>query len=149
MGRMNERHIRWQRGSFTVEMACLMPLFLLVIMGSIYLCFFVHNRAWLTAAANEAALAGVQEAFYKNGDTQRGAQERGRMLLAPALFGAENLAMSVSGDEKEVKVRFDADTIASYGGLSWHLQVENRQKVTNPVAFIWKARGVENIIGGD
>ena len=39
-----------RKGSFTIETACVMPLILLVLMGLIYLSFFVHNRAWLTAA---------------------------------------------------------------------------------------------------
>ena len=44
-----------RKGSFTIETACVMPLILLVLMGLIYLSFFVHNRAWLTAAAYESA----------------------------------------------------------------------------------------------
>ena len=36
-----------RKGSFTIETACVMPLILLVLMGLIYLSFFVHNRAWL------------------------------------------------------------------------------------------------------
>ena len=35
-----------RKGSFTIETACVMPLILLVLMGLIYLSFFVHNRAW-------------------------------------------------------------------------------------------------------
>ena len=45
-----------RKGSFTIETACVMPLILLVLMGLIYLSFFVHNRAWLTAAAYESAV---------------------------------------------------------------------------------------------
>lgn len=152
MGKIKVKIKQWQRGAFTVELACLMPIFLMVIMGSIYLCFYVHNRAWLTAAANEAALTGIQEVFYKEGDPQEAARERGKTLLAPALFGAENLTMAVSGDKNKVQVAFDADTIASYGGLSWHLQVSSSRKAANPVSFIWKARGMKDlaeIIGGE
>lgn len=45
-----------KKGSFTLEAALLMPLLLTVIMSMLYLDFFVHNRAWLTAAAYEAAV---------------------------------------------------------------------------------------------
>lgn len=45
-----------KRGSFTVEAALLMPVIFLVLMGLLYLNFYVHNRAWLTAAAYEAAV---------------------------------------------------------------------------------------------
>ena len=43
------------QGSFTIEAACVMLIVLLTVMGIIYLSFFVHNRAWLTAAACSAA----------------------------------------------------------------------------------------------
>lgn len=39
-----------KKGSFTIEAACVMSLILVAVMGILYLCFFVHNRAWLTAA---------------------------------------------------------------------------------------------------
>ena len=47
-----------RKGSFTIEAACVMSLVLLVLMGVLYLSFFVHNRAWLTAAACESAISG-------------------------------------------------------------------------------------------
>ena len=53
-----------RKGSFTIETACVMPLILLVLMGLIYLSFFVHNRAWLTAAAYESAVSGSMEGKY-------------------------------------------------------------------------------------
>ncbi|WP_425592877.1 TadE/TadG family type IV pilus assembly protein, partial [Bacteroides nordii] len=39
-----------QKGSLTVEAACVMPVILLTLTGTLYLCFHVHNRAWLTSA---------------------------------------------------------------------------------------------------
>ena len=35
-----------KKGSFTIEAACVMSLILVAVMGILYLCFFVHNRAW-------------------------------------------------------------------------------------------------------
>ena len=49
---------RMKRGSMTIEAALLMPLLLLVVMITLYLFFYVHNKVWLTAAAYEAALDG-------------------------------------------------------------------------------------------
>ena len=54
-----------KKGSFTLEAALLMPLLLTVIMSMLYLDFFVHNRAWLTAAAYEAAVSGSMEGYKK------------------------------------------------------------------------------------
>ena len=64
-----------KKGSFTVETACVMPLILLVLFGTIYLSFFVHNRAWLTAAAYESALSGSMEGNKKNGQVYETAKK--------------------------------------------------------------------------
>lgn len=134
-----------RKGSFTVELACLMPVILLVIFGCIYLCLYVHNRAWLTAAAYESAIIGSRESLVKNGVPAEAAYARGKLLLGPRLFGAENLSMNVSEASKKLTVQFDADTIASYGGLSWHLTAVGSAKAVDPVAFIWRARGFQDI----
>ena len=140
------RYRRYRKGSFTSETACLMPLFLLVIFVCIYLCFYVHNRAWLTAAAHEAALVGCQEMRLPSGDPEHAAYERAKTLLAPRLFGAENLQVQIEKQGKEMMVRFDADTVCVYGRRRWHLQTEAKEKYTDPVAFIWRLKGLEGII---
>lgn len=69
-----------RKGSFTIETACVMPLILLVLMGLIYLSFFVHNRAWLTAAAYESAVSGSMEGIKKNGEIYDTARMRSEEL---------------------------------------------------------------------
>lgn len=128
-----------KKGSFTVEMACLMPLYLLVILGLIYLCLFVHNRAWLTAAAYEAALKGCSQGSEEAADT------KARALANQRLFGAENLQLQVEEDGEKITVQFDADTSVGYAGLTWHLQVQAEEKQTNPVSFIWRLKGLEGL----
>lgn len=123
-----------------------MPLFLLVIFVSIYLCFYVHNRAWLTAAAHEAALVGCQEMRLPSGNPEQAAYERARTLLSPRLFGAENLQVQIEKQGKQITVRFDADTVCAYGRRRWHLQAEAKEKYTDPVAFIWRLKGLEGIV---
>ena len=59
-----------RKGSMTIETALLMPVILLVIMTVLYLFFYVHNRAWLTAAAYEAALSGSMEAAVPDGNSR-------------------------------------------------------------------------------
>lgn len=139
-------YLKYKKGSFTIETACLMPLFLLVIFVCIYLCFYVHNRTWLTAAAHEAALVGCQEMSVSLGDPEAAAYERARTLLAPRLFGAENLQVQIEKRGKEMRVQFDADTVCVYGRRHWHLQTEVKEKYTDPVAFIWRCKGLEGIV---
>ena len=92
--KMRNRNIirKVSKGSLTVETACVMPLILLVLMGLIYLSFFVHNRAWLTAAAYESAISGSMEGIRKNGQVYETARMRSEELGSTGFFGAENLS---------------------------------------------------------
>ena len=60
-----------KKGSFTIEAALLMPLVLMILIGVLYLDFFVHDRAYLTAAAYEAAVSGSMEGYKKKGNMKR------------------------------------------------------------------------------
>ena len=113
-----------RKGSLTVESACVMSLILLVIMGLIYLSFFVHNRAWLTAAAYESAVSGSMEGIKRTGqvyDTQ-------------------------TNVGKEVQVTYDLDTISSYGNFNWHLRTEGTSAIIDPVKHIRKMRAAAAVL---
>lgn len=131
---------KWKKkiksGSATIETAAVMSLILLVLLGSIYLCFFVHNRAWLTAAAYEAALTGSMEGVKTNGKVYETANMRSRELGSIGFFGAENLTSGTSVDGNLVGVTYDLDTISSYGGMKWHLGVSGKSKIIRPVKRI-------------
>lgn len=134
-----------KRGSFTVEAACVMPLILFTLMGLLYLCFFVHNRAWLTAAAYESAVSGSMEGIWENGKVYEAAQIKGESLGSSGFFGAENLSMHVNAG-KNVQVIYEEDTIAGYTGLIWHLRVEGGVKVIRPVGWIRKIKAASNVL---
>ena len=134
-----------RKGSFTVEAACLMSLVLVCLVGLLYLCFYVHNRAWLTAAAYEAALAGSMEESREGGQAQETAAVRGRELGNVGFFGAENLGIQVSSGKK-IQVSYTADTVSDFGGFSWKLKAEGSSKVIDPVEWIRKAKAVVDIV---
>ena len=134
-----------RKGSFTIETACVMPLILLVLMGLIYLSFFVHNRAWLTAAAYESAVSGSMEGIKKNGEIYDTARMRSEELGSIGFFGAENLGTRQMWG-KEVQVTYDLDTISSYGNLSWHLRTEGKSAVINPVKHIRRLRAAQAVL---
>ena len=69
---------RIKKGSMTIEAALLMPLLLLVVMITLYLFFYVHNKVWLTAAAYEAALDGSMETARPEGKSRDKALKRKR-----------------------------------------------------------------------
>lgn len=136
-----------KRGSLTVEAALLMPVVLLVVMGILYLFFWVHNRAWLTAAAYEAAISGGMEGIKDEEDAQKTAEEKGRELGNTGFFGADNLTVQVTAGKK-VQVVYDLDTASAFGGFSRHLRVEGQAAVLKPVSWIRKAKAAAELIEG-
>lgn len=136
-----------RKGSLTLETACLMPLILLVVMGILYLCFFVHNRAWLTAAAYESAICGSMEGIREDGPVYETARMRSEELGNIGFFGAENLSTQTNAG-KSVQVTYDLDTIASYGGFNWHLRAEGSAAIVRPVGWIRKAKAAAEILEG-
>lgn len=132
------------KGSLTVETACVMPLILFTLLGLIYLNFFVHNRAWLTAAAYESAVSGSMEGVRKNGQVYDTARMRSEELGNTGFFGAENLSTQTNVG-KQVQVTYDLDTISSYGNLNWHLRTEGTSGIINPVKHIRKIRAASAI----
>lgn len=133
------------KGSLTVETACVMPLILFTLLGLIYLNFFVHNRAWLTAAAYESAVSGSMEGVRKNGQVYDMARMRSEELGNTGFFGAENLSTQTNVG-KQVQVTYDLDTISSYGNLNWHLRTEGTSGIINPVKHIRKIRAASAIL---
>ena len=133
------------KGSLTVETACVMPLILFTLLGLIYLNFFVHNRAWLTAAAYESAVSGSMEGVRKNGQVYDTARMRSEELGNTGFFGAENLSTQTNVG-KQVQVTYDLDTISSYGNLNWHLRTEGTSGIINPVKHIRKIRAASAIL---
>lgn len=137
-----------KKGSFTIEAACVMALVLLTVIGILYLCFFVHNRAWLTAAACESALAGSMEGIREDGKAGETAEIRSRDLGNTGFFGAENLRVQVQ-DGKNIKVIYMADSNSAFGGLSWKLRVEGTSKVIDPVIWIRNLKAMGEILTGE
>lgn len=140
----------WNRGSLTVETALLMPVVLLVWMGTVSLCLFIHDRAYLTAAAYEAAVTGSWEAVSRYGSPKGRAREKAGILLQGPLYGAGKIRMSVEEKGDVLSVSMEGG-YHSYGGLRWGFHVTGSRKLCRPVSFIrgvHRARGENGQIGG-
>ena len=133
------------RGSFTVEAAALMPVIFLALFGCLYLCFFVHNRAWLTAAAYESALTGSMEAVKKTGNVFEAADTRSKELGNTGFFGAENLCVQTTAG-KDVQVVYTMDTVVSYGGWTWPVSARGQVKIVEPVKWIRKVKAAADAV---
>lgn len=64
---MEERKQRWLKGSFTVEMAFLIPMILFLIMGCIRISFYYHDKNIIAGAAYETAVTGSTKVREKDG----------------------------------------------------------------------------------
>lgn len=136
---------RIRKGSMTIETALLMPVILLVLMGTLFLFFYVHNRAWLTAAAYEAALDGSMESVRPDGKSQERALKKGKELGNTGFYGSRDLKLQASAG-KTVKVTYDLELFSVYGGFNAHMQVQGKAKVIKPVSWIRKMKGLSETL---
>ena len=134
---------RLRAGILTVEAACIMPVVPLVVFSSLYLCFYVHNRAFLTSAACESAVCGSIAGVKEAGKAYEAARERSILLGNTGFFGAEDLhtytlAGTESGDE--IFVVYELDSAFDRFVLRRHLAASGSAEIIRPVSDIRNAR---------
>ena len=138
------------KASYTLEAALLFPFILAVIVLIIYGSFFIHDRAVLDIAANEAAIRG-SEVTDPEGDIFTKVRETGKRETDGRLLATDNLAMDVKVDGKEVKVSYTGDFKIPKGvilvpGMNMKgtvITVEGRSTRVDPSGFIRECRMVE------
>ncbi len=122
-----------------------MFLLLFTIVGTIYLCLFVHNRTWLTAAAYEAAVSGSMEQSREENEIYQKTRDKAQELIDAGLYGSENLETVVQTG-KTIEVYYSQDTKVEFGGLLWHLQAKGSAKTIRPVSWIRKLKAASEIV---
>ena len=133
-----------KKGSFTVEAACVMPVILLVLMGLLYLNFYVHNRAWLTAAAYEAAISGSMQGNAGDNKAYETAQTKGRALADTGFFGAENVTLQTEIGKK-VTVTYNLDTFFRFADMKWHMKTSGDSEVLCPAKWVRKIKAASEL----
>ncbi len=126
---------RGRQGSITVEAAVILPFTVLAVILMLYLCLYVHDRAWLTAAAEEAALCGSMEGVRCEGRPWETAEERARQLANTGLFGARALTLQVSAGEK-VEVTYRLQGGPPFLAEAWKLTVSGRADILRPAGYL-------------
>lgn len=91
-----------QKGSYTVEAALLMGMILPVLVGIIYMGFFLHDRSFTQAAAHEAAVYASLHADDKKMDVESAANG----LIKDRLLGTVDVSGSSSANEKSVQISY-------------------------------------------
>lgn len=136
------------RGSFTVETALLMPLVLLVLFVTLYLCFFIFQRAWYTAAAYESAVSAGTYGVRNLTEARHmaDAKARERQGNGGYLSGRAESRVSVDGDG--VKVTYQGRIAGAFIKGTWGFTGSGEAKMIRPVNFIRKIRKAERYAGG-
>ena len=134
---MEERKQRWLKGSFTVEMAFLIPMILFLIMGCIRISFYYHDKNIIVGAAYETAVVGSTKAREKDGiqETELKALFQERVGKKCILFPGAVAVCSVSKEEIRVSA------VAKRRKMS--LAVESRAAVTEPERYIRDIRRIK------
>ena len=133
---MEERKQRWLKGSFTVEMAFLMPIILFLIMGCIRISFYYHDKNIIAGAAYETAGGGTK-VREKDGisESELNALFKERVGRKCILFSRIRVQSSVGKDEIKVQAAARRKKMA--------ISVESRAAVTEPEKYIRDIRRIK------
>lgn len=111
---------------YTVEMSFLMPMVLLLIMGSIFAVFYYHDKNIISGAAYEAAVVGGLKAREKSGvgEEEVEAVFRERLGNKCILFDTVEVKASVGADEIEI--------LGTGAKRGMKVSVRKRMRITDP-----------------
>lgn len=122
-----DRFLKKLNGSYTVEMAMISGLWLLVIFASLLLIQGSYERAYDTALCCEGAAYGSTEAVRRTGNGVQQAQIR---------VGEKTKKYAAFGSKREITVAFTGGTRIPFSDLLWNWNGILKNKVIRPVLFI-------------
>lgn len=127
------------RGSYTIEMAMISGVWLLILLASLLLLLGSYQKVWDTAGACETAVYGSTMAVVRTIDGVQKARE------TP---GARDNAYTVFGSKREITISFDKNLKLPFQNLSWRRKAVVKSKVIRPVLFIEKVQKARRIVNG-
>lgn len=145
---------KYQRGSFTVETALIMPIVLMVILIVFFFVLYMYNRSVM----QNAAYRGVTQVFYYSSESNEYIKEEcSRVVLKDlenSLVGVKNaeVEIEVSADRVEITVdgRLNVPEIISPKGTVfeelWNYEIYAKGARYNPAEKIIKGQNLENIV---
>lgn len=133
----HNREKGYQKASFTVEAACLLPIFILVFVLSVWGAFYYHDKNILSACAYETAVAGSDQIRQKEEVTASTleAEFQKRVHDKCILFG--NIQVSVQIRKEQIVV----NALAQRRGMK--VSVVHTAAVTEPESYIREMKRIE------
>mgnify|MGYP006387634011 CR=1 FL=1 len=135
---------KYQKGSFTVETALIMPIVLMVILIVFFFVLYMYNRSVM----QNAAYRGVTQVFYYSSESNEYIKKECSRV------GVKNaeVEIEVSADRIEITVdgRLNVPEIISPKGTVfeelWNYEIYAKEARYNPAEIIIKGQNFENII---
>ena len=123
--------IRRLKGSYTVEMALISGVWLLVIFASLFLILGTQRKVWSTAQICELSVYGSGRAVINEENAIQETQQK-----------AVNMGETyrVSGGKKEISVGFEKKFHIPFQNLNWNMKEIWKSRVIKPVDFIEKVQ---------
>lgn len=122
-------------GSVTVEAVLIFPVVLFSVFAMLYFCFYVHGRAYLTMAAEEAALCGSMEAVRREGEPEQAAAQRSSELASAGFFLGDGPLIQCTAGE-EIRVDFEMKMNPVYVNTGWLVHASGRSLALHPAETI-------------
>lgn len=136
---------------YTVEMSFLMPVIMLLVMSSMYVFFYYHDKNVISGAAYETAVVGSNKAREKkNGkveNTGNGADAAELKTLFQNRVNGKCILLS----EIHSQVSISEDEICVQAWASWkklRLNVEKRAAVTEPEKKLREIKKIKELVNG-
>lgn len=115
------------KGSYTVEMALISGVWLLVIFASLFLILGMQIKVWKTAQICELSVYGSGRALINEENAVNEIRQKAADMQETYI---------VSGGKEEIAVGFQKDFYISFQSMNWNMKEKWRSKVINPVDFI-------------
>ena len=143
--KMKCKKVRFDKGSITVESTFIMGLALLIIFTVLALCFYMHNKAWYSAAAGETAITAATCATRKEGDFNEIINDKIAAFANGAKFPDTSKGLTSKSSDKQMQVGAKGKVPLWITPQSFQIEVEVSSKVIKPVKFIRKMQSLQMI----
>lgn len=127
---------------FTVEMSFLMPIILLLIMGSILSVFYFHDKNIVAGAAYETAVVGSTKAREKDGVDPGELESLFEERVGDKCILFARVDVSVKVEDEQIEVQAQA------AKRKMKISVVKRAPVTEPEQGIRDIRRAKELVNG-
>lgn len=123
--------VRKLKGSYTVEMALISGVWILVIFASLFLIWGTQIRVWKTAQICELSVYGSGRAIIDEKNAVKETKQKAADMQETYI---------ISGSKKEISVGFEKQFKIPFQNLNWNMKEKWKSKVIKPVDFIEKVQ---------